>query len=268
MSSSFPQLPLQATPHIPSSKAPACIERTHLLTSLGEKEKKKNWSCLWSHCKLFSSESLKEQSTLHNSILSKESSRTKHHISIKTQNNPVSQFNSNKLQSQTNLDRVLKKKVLTRRIQNKVRNGASPWLRRIERAPAVRPRGWDTCTLIGSTLVTFQPVLNLLKCSSDGGVAGGYTSLTLDFQCNSKLNFQRIKCLTRKSRLTALALVGFLKDHSPVNGYICMRSFPFPSLESRVTTSRTDPTWAVLILNPGYHLTPHNLVAEGRTEVA
>lgn len=41
----------------------------------------------------------------------------------------MSQLNSNKSQSQTNLDGGLKKKVLVRRIQNKVRNGASPWLR-------------------------------------------------------------------------------------------------------------------------------------------
>lgn len=44
----------------------------------------------------------------------------------------MSQLNSNKSQSQTNLDGDLEKKVWVRRIQNKVPNSASPWPRLTE----------------------------------------------------------------------------------------------------------------------------------------
>lgn len=74
-----------------------------------------------------------------------------------------------------NLDGDLKNKAMTGRIQNKITNGDS--------SPA------DGVTLcndrhleVFSTSVFFQPVLNLLKYSSDGGILGGYIALTLGFQ--------------------------------------------------------------------------------------
>jgi hypothetical protein len=62
-----------------------------------------------------------------------------------------------------------------------------------------------------STSEFFQPELNLLKYSSDGGVSRECIPENLVFHSTSKQNFQRIKCLIRNSRLAVSTQFNFVE---------------------------------------------------------
>lgn len=135
---SFLQISLQTMPHIPISKALACIKQDPPPYIFG---RKKLIAFPKPLCKTLLKSELKRAVPIPQQQHLQGKFKNETTYFIKPKRNPMSQLNSNKSQSQNNLDGGLKNKVLVRRIQNKVTNGASPWLRLIA---GLLQR--DTCT--------------------------------------------------------------------------------------------------------------------------